>query len=124
MKKTITFGAIIVLLGTLITFFVGGFQSGKGEAKAETEQSYGAPLQTQAVWPVWSFQVAWQSTSTPDVYGPVLHQLQYPTRPNISDVRKYVQPPVYLPARYRALAVFNVVQVGRVEQPIEQPGTK
>lgn len=124
MKKGITIGAIIVMLGALIAFFVGGFQSGKQEAKPESDQAFGEKLKTHAIWPVWSFQVAWQSTSSPDVYGPVLHQLQFQTKPNIADVRKYVMPPVYLPARYRALAVFNVVQVGKVEAPIEQPEKK
>lgn len=121
MKKEITIGAILILIGAAVTFFIGGFQSGKVDA--ETEQAYGAKLETQAVWPVWSFQVAWQSTSSPDVYGPVLHQLQFPTKPNIADVRKYVPQPAYLPAKYRALAVFNVVQIGP-EKPVEIPEKK
>lgn len=120
MKKGITIGAILILIGAAVTFFIGGFQSGKQEAKPESDQAFGEKLKTQAVWPVWSFQVAWQSTSSPDVYGPVLHQLQFPTKPNIADVRKYVPQPVYLPARYRALAVFNVVQIGP-ELPVEVP---
>lgn len=120
MKKGITIGAIIVMLGALIAFFVGGFQSGKQEAKPESDQAFGAKLEPQADWPVWSFQVAWQSTSSPDVYGPVLHQLQFPTKPNIADVRKYVPQPAYLPAKYRALAVFNIVQVG-LQKPVEIP---
>lgn len=120
MKKGITIGAIIVMLGAAVTFFIGGFQSGKQEAKPESDQAFGAKLETQAVWPVWSFQVAWQSTSSPDTYGPVLHQLAFKTKPTISDVRKYVPQPVYLPGRYRALAVFNIVQVGP-QKPVEIP---
>ena len=120
MKKYLTINVIIIMIGIIITLLACSLQSGKPEAKPENEQAFGAKLETQAVWPVWSFQVAWQSTSSPDVYGPVLHQLQFPTKPNIADVRKYVPQPVYLPARYRALAVFNVVQIGP-ELPVEVP---
>jgi hypothetical protein len=123
MKKGITIGAIIVMLGALIAFFVGGFQSGKQEAKPESDQAFGAKLEPQADWPVWSFQVAWQSTSSPDTYGPVLHQLAFRTKPKIADVLKYVPQPDYLPGRYRPLKVFNIVQVGP-EKPVEIPEKK
>ena len=128
MKKTISIGAIIVLLGALVTFFVGGFQAGKPPITPEklplnaSAGIYGV-ASTSAVWPVWSIQVAWERKLPVyfDRYGPTTHLIQFPTRPALADVTKYIPQPYYLTGIYKPLAVFNVVQVGKAEQPTEQP---
>jgi hypothetical protein len=129
MKKTITFGAIIVLMGALVTFFVGGFQSGK-PAPVTPEQMpinatqgiYGV-ANTSAFRPVWSVQVVWYRSGAiyGDHVGPFTIQLQYPTKPTKADVQKYVPQPAGLPGKWEVREIYNVVQVGGVQQPIEQP---
>ena len=126
MKKGITIGAIIVMIGALITLFVGGFQSGKGNIEqlpvSLDGPVYGAPVDAGQVGPVWSVQVAWQRRLPVyvDTYGPTLHQIQLNKKPTLEDVKKYVPAPAYLPGKYAPLSVFNVVQIGP-ELPVEVP---
>lgn len=123
MKKGITIGAILVMIGALVTFFVGGFQSGKDHAPASIEGPvYSTVQDAGARWPVWNLQIAWQRRLPVyvDVYGPTTHQLQLNSKPTLADVQKYIPAPAYLPGKYVPLAVFNVVQIGP-ELPIELP---
>lgn len=133
MKKGITIGAIIVMLGALIAFFVGGFQSGKGEVTPEQlpvslePMTYGAQAEAEAVWPVWSVQVSWERKLPVyvDAYGPTTHLIQLANRPQLSDIQKYIPQPYYLKGKYTATAVFSIVQVGARQEPVEQnPPTK
>ena len=128
MKKTITFGAIIVLLGALVTFFVGGFQSGKPTPVTPEQMPVNATAgiygvtSTSAVLPVWSVQVVWYRSGAiyGDHVGPFTVQLQFKTKPTKDDVQKYVPHPKGLPGKWSVQAIYNVVQVG-TQQPIEQP---
>lgn len=90
---------------------------------AQNAPIYGAAADAHAVWPIWSLQVYWRSRSSTDVVGPILTQMQLPTRPTLSDVAKYVPLPkvcrdlklVYVPC-----SIDNVVQVG-AQTPVELP---
>mgnify|MGYP001371860200 CR=1 FL=1 len=133
MKKGITFGAIIILLGALVTFFVGGFQSGKPvpvtpeQLPVNASQGIYGTASTSAVWPVWSVQVSWERKLPVyvDAYGPTTHLIQLANRPQLSDIQKYIPQPYYLKGKYTATAVFSIVQVGARQEPVEQnPPTK
>ena len=78
---------------------------------------------TQAVWPVWSIQLAWERKGPvyADRYGPTSHLIQLPNRPKLEDVAKYIPQPHYLTGTYKPLAIFNIVQVGEKEQPTQTP---
>ncbi len=129
MKSKLTLGAIIVAIGAALVFWLGGFTSGKDKVTPEklpvdaTAGIYGNRPETADIWPVWSIQVAWRSTSSPDIYGPVTHQIQLQTKPTLADVEKYIPPPAYLAKRYKPLAVFNIVQIGP-QLPVETPDKK
>lgn len=128
MKKGITLGAIIILLGALATFFVGGFQSGKPAPVTPEQMPVNSELgiygtaSTSDVWPVWSVQVAWERKLPVyvDAYGPTTHLIQLAKRPQLADISKYIPQPYYLKGTYTATAVFNIVQVGAKQEPIEQ----
>jgi len=87
---------------------------------------YGAPAnrpEIADVWPVWSVQVAWRATNSPDTYGPVTHLIQLKNKPTLADVQKFIPAPDYLPGKYKPLKVFNIVQIGP-EKPVEIPEKK
>lgn len=129
MKKGITWGAIIVALGMALVFWLGGFQSGKGEVTPEQlpvslePMTYGAQAEAEAVWPVWSVQVVWYRSGGiyGDHLGPFTVQMQYPTKPGKADVARYVPQPAGLPGKWSVQAIYNVVQVGQA--PIGQKPT-
>ena len=81
---------------------------------------------TSAVLPVWSIHVAWERKLPVyhDRYGPTTHLIQLANRPQLEDVSRYIPQPTYLTGTYKPLAVFNIVQIGEKEQPIEQPEKK
>ncbi len=82
---------------------------------------------TSAVWPVWSVQVSWERKLPVyvDAYGPTTHLIQLANRPQLADISKYIPQPYYLKGTYTATAVFNIVQVGAKQEPVEQnPPTK
>ena len=128
MKKGITLGAIIVALGAALVFWLGGFQSGKGEVTPEQlpvslePMTYGAQAEAEAVWPVWSLQVVWrrQSAVYRDNVGPFMYQLQLKTRPTLADVEKLIPAPAMGEGIYKPVLLLNVVQVGQ-QVPVEQP---
>lgn len=130
MKKGITWGAIIVAIGMALVFWLGGFQSGKGEVTPEQlpvslePMTYGAQAEAEAVWPVWSVQVVWYRSGGiyGDHVGPFLVQLQLPKRPTKADVARYVPQPAGLPGKWTVQAIYNVTQVGQL--PIGQNPTK
>ena len=131
MKKGITWGAIIVAIGAALVFWMGGFQSGKGEVTPEQSpvslepMTYGAQAEAEAVWPVWSLQVVWrrQSAVYRDNVGPFLYQLQLKTRPTLADVEKLIPAPALGEGIYKPVLLTNIVQIG-AQLPIGQPETK
>ena len=131
MKKGITWGAIIVAIGAALVFWMGGFQSGKGEVTPEQlpvslePMTYGAQAEAEAVWPVWSLQVVWrrQSAVYRDNVGPFLYQLQLKTRPTLADVEKLIPAPALGEGIYKPVLLTNIVQIG-AQLPIGQPETK
>lgn len=130
MKKGITWGAIIVAIGMALVFWLGGFQSGKGEVTPEQlpvslePMTYGAQAEASAVWPVWSVQIVWYRSGGiyGDHVGPFTAQMQYPNRPTKADVSKYVPQPKGLPGKWSVQDIYNVTQVG--QNPIGQNPTK
>lgn len=131
MKKGITWGAIIVAIGMALVFWLGGFQSGKGEVTPEQlpvslePMTYGAQAEAEAVWPVWSLQVVWrrQSAVYRDNVGPFLYQLQLKTRPTLADVERLIPAPALGEGIYKPVLLTNIVQVG-AQEPIGQPEPK
>jgi hypothetical protein len=82
---------------------------------------YGANIRLASL-PVWSVQVAWERKLPVyvDAYGPTTHLIQLANRPQLGDISKYIPQPYYLKGKYTATAVFNIVQVGAKQEPIEQ----
>ena len=127
MKKGITIGAIIILLGALVTFFVGGFQAGKPapvtpeQLPVNLEGVFGTPNKANEVLPIWSVQVFFiRSTPFGDYVGPINVQLQLKTKPTLEDAKQYIKLPVKLRGTWSVDAIWNVVQVGAKQEPIEQ----
>jgi hypothetical protein len=126
MKATIISALIVVAMA--VTLWVGGCFAGKPET-ANLEQMpvnselgiYGT-ASTSAVWPLWSVQVSWERKLPVyvDAYGPTTHLVQLANRPQLGDISKYIPQPYYLKGKYTATAVFNIVQVGAKQEPIEQ----
>lgn len=123
MKPTII--SALVVIGIAVTLWLGGCFAGKPEPASlanNLEQVFGAPGNANEVLPIWSVQVFFiRSTPFGDYVGPITVQIQLKQKPTLEDAKQYIKLPVRLRGTWAVDAIMNVVQVGRVETPIEQP---
>ena len=131
MKTTII--SALVIIGIAVTLWLGGCFAGKPEPVTPEQLHlaagagiFGTPNKANEVLPIWSVQVFFiRNTPFGDYVGPINVQLQLKTKPTLEDAKQYIKLPVKLRGTWSVDAIWNVVQIGAKQEPIEQnPPTK
>ena len=118
MKTTII--SALVIIGMAVTLWLGGCFAGKPEP-VTPEQLSGVFGTTNELSPIWSVQVFFvRNTPFGDYVGPINVQLQLKTKPTLEDAKQYIELPVKLRGTWSVDAIWNVVQIGAKQEPIEQ----
>lgn len=130
MKTTII--SALVIIGMAVTLWLGGCFAGKPEPvtpdqlPVNLDGVFGTPNKANEVLPIWSVQVFFvRNTPFGDYVGPINIQIQLKTKPTLEDAKRYITLPVKLRGTWSVDAIWNVVQIGAKQEPIEQnPPTK
>jgi len=125
MKKGITWGAIIVVLGIIGTAWFGGFQFGKGEPETKWK---GEPLEVGKVaprLPEWRVLVIWEkapahSREGADVAGPAPYYVFSKAEPTLETI-KATLPPFPRPGEWTPVVLFSTELVREGYPPEPEP---